>query len=248
MAGDTVVPHVHLENHRHLSSLVESDETPLWPSATGLPSVLCSLDRNRGRLWWPNVETETLPPSSWAVRPRLVIDGQSGRCSHKEVVHLKLSLLIFAVLQRAWIPNVMLHKHTPAHTHTYAYANIHLTLYKNRHICKKKRKAITPHRMSFSKWATCIQCENGVSKVALFQWLWLIAKLSLCNSYGWVPAYKIMFHSMKLCHNGGGFARQRMHTIISTRQLYLTCLTAIMLHNILCGITNIIGRSFMKLP
>lgn len=98
MAWDAVVPHAHLENHRHLSSLVESNETSLWPSATGLSSLLSSLDRNRGRLWWPNVESEASPPSSWVVHPCLVIDGYRGRCSHKEVVHLELSLLIFASL------------------------------------------------------------------------------------------------------------------------------------------------------
>ncbi len=101
----------------------------LWPSATGLSSILCSLDRNRGRLWWPNVETETQLLSNWAVHPCLVIDGQSGRCGRKEVVHLKLSLLIFAVWQPVWIPKVMLHKRTRTNPPTHRTILMHVQIH-----------------------------------------------------------------------------------------------------------------------
>ncbi len=52
------------------------------------------------------------------------------------------------------------------------------------------------------------------------------SKMSLCNSYGWVPACKMMFHSMKGCHACGGFARRHMHITISTCHLYVTCWAA----------------------
>lgn len=245
MAGDAVVPHVRLENHRHLSSLVGSDETPLSDHLPqGFPLYSAVWTETGADCGDPMLKLRHSRLPTGQCVPALVIDGQSGRCSHKEVVHLKLSLLIFAVWQPAQIPSHAT-KHTPTHPHTdiaywcvYKYALNRVHKYTH-----SKNKEKPSSRMSLSKWVTCEQCVNGVWKVALFQWLWLIAKLSLCNSYGWVPAYKIMFQSMTLCHSGGGFERQHVQTSISTCHLHLTCWTALMLHRNLCGITNIMGRS-----
>lgn len=132
----------------------------LWPSAIGFSSTLCSLSRNRGRMW-PNVETETSPPSNCAVQPCLVIDGQSGRCSHKEVVHLKLPLLIFAAWQPAESP-----KSFYTHTHIHAHKNWSMSNYKlnpvhkYRHMQKKKKSHHTichwaNRRFANSVWMKC---------------------------------------------------------------------------------------------
>ena len=54
-----------------------------------------------------------------------------------------------------------------------------------------------------SQWVKS-QLTYSVCKVALFQWLGLIAKLSPQQLRLSACIYKIMFHSMKLCNAGGG--------------------------------------------
>lgn len=96
---EAVVPHVCSDKRRHSSSLVESDETrPSDHLPRGFPLYSAVWKETGGarcgdlmfRLRHRRLPTEQHIPARF-------IDVQTGRCSHKEVVRLKLSLLIFAV-------------------------------------------------------------------------------------------------------------------------------------------------------
>lgn len=115
----------------------------LWPSATGLSTILCSLDTNEGKLWLP----------CWAVHPWQVIDGRRRPCSHKEVVYLRpVSLLILASLTARLNPKCHTNTHTQKYTHVYI----------NTHLCKNPLYSV-----SLCKWATCERWCGSIPEIMI---------------------------------------------------------------------------------
>lgn len=165
---------VHLERHKQISALVKSGENHLsghllWAFPPH-PAVWAGTGTDWGL-------TETFPAFSSALHP---CPGYWWSVSK-------------AAKRKLYIFNS--HCRYIQHVYTHAYTNISLSVEGNVNIaiCRGKKKW---YSVTVQMCHMKTECDGSVKggSTSFIQSLWLMAKLSPYNSYGWVPAYKIMFH------------------------------------------------------
>jgi len=203
MASDASVPHVHFENHRQVSSLVESNETLLsdhLPQGFPLYSpVWTETGADCGDLMLK--PRHSYLPAGQCI-PAWLLMVRKGDVATRKLCVLNCHCWYLQVWQPAWIPNVMLHKHTPTEMYSCIYK---YTLNPVQTYTHTKEKAIrcqmwAKNPLAYSMCMTCVVpviMINGKTVTA--------TAMAEC-------LHIIMFQSIKLCHTGGRFVRQHMHT------------------------------------
>lgn len=222
-----------ISNIKDISTENMMSHLSLQPSAVGFSAVACSVDRNQDS--WDlmlqlrhccRLTGRRLRAASFGQ----VIDGRRENPPPRGGLYIfNCQQGYFAVWRPGCGPKV-----TQRHTNTIAPLQAS-------HACADVHAQRLHTQMQMWAIAACDSQAPGIKceRWRPFQSLWLIVKLSLANSYGWVPAYKMTIHHFTAMVNLWRRDAPQRHS-------YLTCLLVLMLRRFNVATHNAVARSSMK--